>query len=183
MVKPGHLTNTLSACAEVRDITGRLHGLLGAVDAAVAFDSASYTPQHFRPAELVCPEVYSVYGARALMFMDSRILWTADAIREHFGRPVVINTWQWREVGGHCYRGLRPWSSQIGAAMSQHKYGRALDFDVDGMPAAEVRAEIRDRWRDVPAFRFITALEDGVDWVHIDCRNTGSEELMVFRAE
>jgi hypothetical protein len=141
-----------------------------------------YEPRNFDPREFVSPVTYQLMLARLkspLLVMDVRMLVTADAIRTYFGKPVTINDWH---VGGkRQYSGYREPTCQVGELYSQHRFGRALDLLVQGMTAAVVRAEILV---NPEAFPFITAMEDGVGWVHVDCRPVvafGPEKIFLFK--
>jgi len=164
---------------EIRDCTGRLHGELRNFSFNAEMDAGpNYLPEHFQAEEVVPPNVFREFGARnSLWFLDSRILWTLDAIRERFGKPLIVNDWLWG--GGLSMRGFRPPGSVTGSDMSQHRFGRAVDFNIQGIPAGDVRAEIRRHPSD-PAFSYITAVEEAVDWVHIDCRTTEQDKILWF---
>ena len=101
--------------------------------------------------------------------MDWRVLYTADRIRERYGKPVRVNNWHYVKRGHiYRYRGFRPYAL-IGAALSQHCFGRGLDGDVEDVSAEEVRQDILKN-PDCENFKYITALELGVNWLHFDCR-------------
>jgi hypothetical protein len=120
-----------------------------------------YIPIHFTWQELMPSAEYAHYW---LILMDDRILMTLDAIRMHYKRPVHVNNWH---LGGKfSLRGFRPMTGKVGAKFSQHRFGRAVDFDVDGIPAEQVRNDIRSG-----LFPLITCIEADVNWVHIDVRN------------
>jgi len=130
-----------------------------------------YKPKYFIIEELVSKDEYSQYhsqyGDRLFLLFDYRILITADMLRELFG-PIVCNTWHYG--GSNHYRGFRPWHVWVGAVMSQHKFGRALDLVPVKLSAEEVRQDIiAHPTRE--AYQHIKAIEDGVGWLHIDCRN------------
>ncbi len=57
-------------------------------------------------------------------------------------------------------------TGKVGAKYSQHRFGRAVDFDVKGISAETVRNDIRKGY-----FSEITCIEADVNWVHIDVRN------------
>jgi hypothetical protein len=121
--------------------------------------------KHFKVQEFVPEEVYRELGNMSMLLIDSRMVKTADAIREYFGVPMNINDWCF---GGNIqYRGYRPLYSCVGAKWSQHKFGRALDI-VSRIPASEIRKAILDNQEDFP---FVSAMEDDVNWLHVDCRN------------
>ena len=125
-----------------------------------------YIPHHFKPEELVPKDVFTALGSRSLILMDARILWTIDMVREYFGVVIVNN---WHKGGPFGQRGFRN-DSNTGAVYSQHRYGRGIDFDVVGKAAEEVRQFIISK-QDRKDFQYITAMEIGTTWVHIDCRN------------
>ncbi|MBY8157108.1 D-Ala-D-Ala carboxypeptidase family metallohydrolase [Vibrio fluvialis] len=130
-----------------------------------------YQPEHFKPQEYVSETLYKRRGAKSLELMDERILKTMDTLRERLGAPITINNWLWG--GDRNQSGLRDDSfyksdSAYADSLSQHKYGRAVDFLVKGIPAHEVRKHILENRELYPA---ITFLEVGINWVHIDCRN------------
>ena len=132
---------------------------------------SQYIPKHFAVWEFVPRSVFDQLGDRSLWLMDDRILATIDAVREYFNVPVTVNNWH--SGGDFNYRGYRPMDYPQGAHFSQHRCGRAIDFDVQGHTAEQVRQEIivqRDR------FSYITAMEAGTNWVHIDCRNCASPD-------
>jgi hypothetical protein len=124
-----------------------------------------YKPKHFKIQEFVPPEVYAALGEKASLVMDNRMLITADTIREYFGKPVTINDWVFG--GERVLSGFRAAGCKIGAAYSQHKFGRAFDIIIKEIPAEVARKEILSN-RDV--FKYITAMESGVSWLHVDCR-------------
>ena len=60
---------------------------------------------------------------------------------------------------------------------SQHRAGRALDFDIVGLTAQEVRDEIDN---NLEKFRCIGGIERGVCWVHLDLRQTLDGKVLYF---
>lgn len=125
----------------------------------------SYTPKHFKIQELVPKSIYASLGSRSLIVMDPRILYTIDLIRDHFGKPITVNSWMWG--GSFDQRGFRDYMN-VGAKYSQHRYGRAIDFDISALTAEEVRQELI---KQKDKFKYITTIEKDVLWVHMDCRN------------
>ena len=77
----------------------------------------------------------------------------------------MIGVNNWHEGGPFSQRGFRD-DPATGSTFSQHRFGRALDFDVVGMAADEVRSWILNHVKELP---FITRMERDVNWVHIDC--------------
>ena len=123
-----------------------------------------YRTKYFKLHELVDKETYEQYGQVAWQFLDERMLMALDQLREALG-PITVNNWKWG--GQFQWRGLRTSKCRQGAKMSQHRFGRAVDFDVKGMTAREVRAYIRKHFDDFG----IACIERKVNWVHMDFRN------------
>lgn len=135
-----------------------------------------YKPRYLRPFEVLPPDTclshipVASWSVLAWGLFDARILWTFDQLRDRFG-PLVVNDWYWREGGqGNTQRGFRPPESTVGASYSQHRFGRALDCLPARTTAEEIRADIRNH-PEREAYQFITGVESGVSWLHVDCRN------------
>jgi len=131
----------------------------------------SYSPEWFKIFELVDKKTYEKYKNRPdylLRFFDPRILWTMDSIRNHFKRSVTVNDWYWG--GNYQYRGLRPFNCKIGAILSMHKYGRAIDSKMEDMSAEEIRQDIFNN-QDADRYKYITRVEMKVSWLHLDTSN------------
>jgi len=126
-----------------------------------------YTPIYFKPQELVTPYVFQRLGDAALTVMDDRLLIALDAVRNMVDRPITVNNWH---IGGAFdERGFRD-EAIGGNKLSQHRFGRAVDFDVEGLSPEMVRQMIVSTWKYSEDLRHITAIERGVNWVHIDVR-------------
>lgn len=129
-----------------------------------------YIPKFFQPYELVPEETFIELEERPWIIwqlFDPRVLYTADKIRQFYGK-MIANTWYWR--GEHQYRGWRPPNCEVGAKYSQHRFGRALDLVPAETTAEEVRQDIKLGKRG-HIFQYITCIEDGVGWLHFDTRN------------
>lgn len=115
--------------------------------------------------------------------VDYRVTWTVDQIRKHFKKPVVMNDWLWG--GNNEQRGFRSISElfdsarfndtgvfglKLSSSTSQHCFGRACDCKVSGLPADEIREDIRKNpYAD--RYKHITCVEEGVSWLHFDVRS------------
>lgn len=135
-----------------------------------------YLPRWFSVQELVPPEVYDVRGEKSLELMDVNILEALDAIRDDHGRILVNN---WHSGGDLKYRGFRPLSCPVGAAFSQHRYGRAIDFTPLDTPLETVYEAIKDGLYDqVTTLENIEVTSKG-NWIHMDCRNARFPEVRI----
>jgi hypothetical protein len=139
----------------------------------------SYNPQKFRPEEFLSPVAYNTLGESGLyLLMDWRILWTMDALRKRYASPITIN--DYHAGGKFTQRGFRD-DPGTGAEYSQHRFGRACDFDIKGVPAEAFREAVRaKRLRD--ELQYITRIEDGVGWCHIDCAGVPGDEIIFFKS-
>ena len=80
--------------------------------------------------------------------------------------------WWW---GGKIeFRGWRPIDHPFGAISSLHKFWRATDFFIDGIPSQQVRADIRNN-PNAQMFKYIRRVEEGTEHVHIDFGNHDRE--------
>ncbi|QZE15345.1 hypothetical protein K4L44_05800 [Halosquirtibacter laminarini] len=135
--------------------------------------------KHFELQELVCPEVYEKYGTRAWNFFDPRLLETLLFLRAKLNRAFFVNDWHYD--GDLSQRGLRCNLCELVATktrkekvyMSAHIQGQAIDFDVKGMEAWQVRKYIIEELAD--ELPYPIRLENHVHWVHLDVRDQGSK--------
>lgn len=171
--------------ASIRDRAAKIHQSLTACENFVVTEARNhylYIPKHFKLYELVPEVVYNSENHDILWGqLDSRELWTADALREKYG-TCIINDWYW---GGEFQEsGLRLPNTTTGARWSQHKRGAATDKK---FPDANIKDIIEDMKNhpDDPAFRHITTVEETHNgetptWLHTDCRNRKPNGGIVF---
>ncbi|SDO72160.1 Peptidase M15 [Halomonas shengliensis] len=89
--------------------------------------------------------------------IDSETLRILEAVRQHFGAPVVVTS------AARC----RQHNADVGgASRSQHIYGRAADIKVTGHPAAIVADFIEEQFPWASVGRYLT-------FTHVDTRTHG----------
>ncbi len=107
--------------------------------------------------------------------LDPKIISLSQFIRDRYGRAVTINNWKNR--GRYEDSGFRSRHCQIGAEFSQHRFGRACDYKIDGMAPFEVRSDITNNYllfKDIG----LTTIEQGTKtWTHCDVRETQQNDL------
>ena len=131
----------------------------------------TYKPKNFSLDELVCPHVFKTHGERAWSFFDEKLLRSIQEIRELIDKPITINNWN--KGGSFSQRGCRCTACKMikdkanagKSYVSAHILFRALDFDVEGYTAQQVRDFIVKNQDKLP---YPIRLEGGVNWVHID---------------
>lgn len=131
--------------------------------------------RRFDIQELVCPHIYNRHGEKAWDMLDENLLKVLIWIREKLGKPIYVNNWNYKQ-GTLSQRGMRCNCCQLVKDktakgipyVSAHVLGKAVDFDVKGMTAQEVRDWIYENRQRLP---HPVRLEDGVTWVHLDVRS------------
>jgi len=141
-------------------------------------------PTYFDLHEIICPDVFNKYGDFAWNFFDPRLLLTIDRIRTKLNKKIIINNWQ--NGGKYSQRGLRCLTCSIVKSqynklyMSAHCLGKAVDFDVEGLLAEEVRLWIvanKNLWP------YPIRLERDVSWIHLDMYdNEQGQKVYLFKA-
>jgi len=134
--------------------------------------------QYFDVRELVCKHVYDKFKDNSWMFLDEKLLETLLIIRTNIDRPITVNNWSFG--GPYSQRGVRCNICQLvkdktikgQLYMSAHRQGLAVDFDVKGMTAQEVREWISN---NIILFPHNIRLERGVNWVHLDVFDIGNK--------
>lgn len=139
-----------------------------------------YIPKNFSVKEFVSREVYTSLGESSWWLLNPNIVYTMDKLRDYFGKPVTINSW---DIGGTFeQRGFRD-DSSVGARYSQHKFGNAADFSIVNYEAEEVRKKILALSKGYfnGIVKYISAMESDTNWVHIDCRPATWDGIKVFK--
>ena len=133
--------------------------------------------RNFKLQEFVGPEIYANMGVKALQLIDFRIVELAQFIRDFFDTSMTINNWH----TGNTYteRGLRDFNSPTGAKYSQHKFGRAIDFTLEGFTAEQVRSVILKNKKAFMDAGLTTIEADTPTWVHCDIRFTGLNDILI----
>jgi len=134
---------------------------------------------YFKTQEFVPKAIYQKYGENSLWFVDPRIVKLANFTRSFFGKPVTINNWH--TGGSYNYRGFRDPECTIGAKLSQHRFGRAIDINVAGMTAEQVhKAILLNEKKFLEAgLTTLEASKDTPTWTHCDIRATGLEKILI----
>lgn len=136
---------------------------------------------YFDLEEFVPPQIYKLYGEKALWFVDPKVITLATAYREFFKLPVVINNWH--NGGSYSYRGYRPPRVNIGGEYSQHKFGRAFDCNIGSMNELQMFTAVKDNFEYFKKFG-LTTLEDyrfTDGWLHSDVRFTNQDSLLIVK--
>lgn len=138
--------------------------------------------KYFKIQEFVPKDIYLKYGDYSIYKIDKRIIEVADIIREYFNQPMTINTWH--NNGSFQFRGYRPDDYDNRASKSAHYFGMAIDFDIKGYMAKEIRQAIiknRSKFPQITRMEHIdTRTNKPINWVHIDVMPTNKKEIVLF---
>ncbi len=172
-----------------------------------------YAPKHFESHEVFPKKIYEdhlldrvnrVVSNNIWRLMDRRVIWTMDQLRELHG-VMIVNDYMWG--GNNQYRGYRPpldildiddlvrqiaaynpgdalfYKPRFSSFTSQHCLGQAIDCKFKYKSAEEVRQHIKTN-PTLPAYKYITAVEEGVTWLHFDVRNWDviKQGILFFKA-
>lgn len=141
-----------------------------------ALEGFDWKDYNFNLKEFVDPKTYAKWGVSSIWQIDVRLVPIAQVLRDHYG-PVRINDWAWG--GKYQDSGYRPKDCKIGAALSQHRRGCAIDVKIKGVLSREVRAYIRENFDKTFKPLGLTTIEkDTKGWVHLDTRYTGLPGLL-----
>ena len=133
----------------------------------------------FSLAEFLTPEIYELHPENGIWFLDPRIITIAQFIRDRYGKPVTINNYL--DGGSYTNSGFRDPHCEIGAKLSQHKFGRAADFKVEDMDPEEIRKDIIRNFDQFRKFGLTTIEADTPTWLHADCRWTDLDTLFIVK--
>ena len=127
--------------------------------------------------EYLPKELYLQYQGREhllLNLLDPRLVKADPLLRERFG-SLTINNWWWG--GDRNWSGIRIPNSPYYSLTSQHSHGRASDKVFKLATIEEVIHDVKKNYKSYG----ITAIEEGVSWLHTDVRwsNNG---LITFKA-
>ena len=130
------------------------------------------TIDNFEAWELVDPYIYAKYGEASLQFIDPRLKKWLEWFRSRIDLPVYINNYKAIPKPAVIYdeRGYRSNMCEMvrnkkDLYLSAHTRFQAIDFDVQGCLAEEIRSWIKNHQREMPV---PIRLERDVNWVHCD---------------
>ena len=142
------------------------------------------TIENFEAWELVDPYIYAKYGEASLQFIDPRLKKWIEWFRNRIDLPVYVNNYKDPSKPAVIFdeRGYRSNLCDIVKAktgiikgvyhkedeilyLSAHTRFQAIDFDVQGCLAEEIRSWIKNHQKEMPV---PIRLEKDVKWVHMD---------------
>lgn len=145
--------------------------------------------KYFRAEEFFPPQIVESHYIKngeinptIWRLIDSRVTWTAQQLRKLFG-PMIINDWVWGgDFENRGYRdpiSLIDWEEYAKTGIiqaswssftSQHCLGQAVDSSFRNELVTDIRQYIIEH-KNKEEFKYITAIEKEVTWLHYDVRN------------
>ena len=126
--------------------------------------------------EFVPRRVWEVWREKSIWFINPNMILFVQWLKDQTDSTVTVNDWCFG--GSYEFSGLRPFDCKIGAIMSQHRFGNAIDIKVKGWTAEGVRNLIRDHWKFLHEKFGLTTIEKNTPtWIHADFRFTGLNYL------
>jgi hypothetical protein len=170
---------------EIQSHASKVHDALTSIQSMTMDAVASpgeYHCEHFGLYELVDEKTYNRYIGtqewKLWLLFDNRALWTLDALRDKYG-PGYVNTWYGHLVD--VFNNIRQWSGwrppecDVGADLSQHRFGRGFDPIYIQTSASQIRQDAKEH-PEWDCFRYITRIEEAhkgtpINWLHFDVGN------------
>lgn len=139
---------------------------------------------NFMLQELVHPDIFHKVGTRCADFLHPELANTCQDIKDYIGNylghneSVTINSWMWN---GHFESsGLRK-PDDIGAQLSSHKFGCAVDMKFKTISPLEVQELIL---ANPDKFKHISRMEDASitkTWLHCEVTSNRVGDIKVFK--
>lgn len=131
--------------------------------------------KYFIPQEYLPKETWDYFkskygnGALGMRYVDSKIPIFMDWLRETLGKSITVNNWHLNLSSDETFDGrcLRLPSDTVYKLYSEHSYGRAIDFDVQGMKAEDVRQLLLTKYSADFLKLGATSMEKNTNWVHV----------------
>lgn len=147
--------------------------------------------KYFGIKELVGWQTCAKYGENSWQFLDIRLLQALLIVREGLKKEIYVNNWI--KGGNFSERGLRSNVQNIVKSntmsnnlyLSAHVMGKAVDFDVKGMSAEDVRNWIKENAHLFPfkirLEHIDTSTNKPINWVHMDViQNVKNPQIYLF---
>ena len=132
--------------------------------------------KYFQIEELVCPHCITKFGDKSWQFLSTELLSTIYILRTKvLKKPMLVNHANLTQRGLRCNM-CSLVKTKKNIYLSAHELGKAIDFNVSGVTAEEVRQIIKN---NISEFKYPIRLEEGCSWVHIDCYTLDSDSKLV----
>lgn len=138
--------------------------------------------KNFVLQEFVPKAIYKIYEGKSTWFINPKIIQIAQELRYASGVPIIINNWH---IGGvYNQSGYRVPETVIGAKLSQHKLGNAIDVRSNEVAPIELMNVVLSK-KEWFMQLGLTAIEDVTatkSWLHLDCRFVPQQkEIIIFK--
>lgn len=133
--------------------------------------------RYFNIKELVCPHVYVKFGEQAWIFLSTPLLHTLLVLRRDILKvPLVCNTKILTQRGLRCNH-CEIVKGKTTPYLSAHVTGNGIDLSGSEMTAEEMRLKIAENVDMLPCK---VRIEQDVNWLHIDCYDSGKNVRITY---
>ena len=133
--------------------------------------------KYFTIEEIFPPEFIEQWGEQAWRWINPLCIITLHELRREYG-TITVN--DWNNGGKYKYRGFRPPGCTVGAELSQHRFGNAIDCKFKNFDEKRVREDFL-YGPPKECFKHITEVEQGINWFHFACSGWDREQHGVLR--
>jgi len=108
-------------------------------------------------------------GTLGMRYINPKIVTFMEWLRSTLGKPITINNWHKNLPPENTFDGrcLRLPSDSAYRISSDHNFSMAIDFDVQGMQAEEVRQVLITKYSTDFLRLGAFTMEKGTNWVHV----------------
>lgn len=138
---------------------------------------------NFYIQEFVPKYIYDKFGSNSIWFVDPKVFFIAQFLRDRYNKGVTINDWMYKEQFLYQWSGFRTPRFEKYSETSQHSAGRAIDVKVTGMTSEEVFDDIVSH-QGIFMQAGLSAIEDvsaTPTWTHLDCRPSKTDKLIIVK--
>jgi len=132
--------------------------------------------KNFWLAELLPPELFKNPRVMPIWYLTEFLATVPQKLRDELARPITVNSWF--NGGSYSYSGLRLPETDVGAKLSLHRFGLAVDVKVEGISPQEVVDFVKSHRIKLPEITAYERTSDTPTWCHLDGRRTGSYDLL-----
>jgi len=128
--------------------------------------------KNFNLDELINPTIYKRWGAKSIRYIDPRLIWIAQYIRDEIQRPVTINNW----ANGRTFKnsGLRWYKENKYGDYSRHLFGSCIDIKVKNLSGRDLYLFVLDHFEELNNLG-LTTVENYKftrSWLHLSTETT-----------
>ena len=148
----------------------------------------SKVSENFMLQELIHPDIYKhpAIGDRAIDFIHSGIPFTLEALKKNLSRELaddvkeIVTVNDWMFGGKYVDSGLRLPNSKVGAPLSAHRFGTAVDCKFKYHTAEQAYYHILNNQDKYPFISRVEGVDHTPTWLHVECTEHREGDVQIF---